>query len=178
MPVAKSGRSTGLTCSTVLSVNVNTSVEYNKSCDGTGATFTVDYNNQVDIAGGAFGAEGDSGSLIVSQDTADPVALLYGGSDTDTVANPVAPVLNFFASGGNTVTFVGGAAHQVIGCSLPTEPGSSKTVQAVHGGCRGYTESGGRAGRAGAGVLAHPEVQAVGVGPASTIPLNLRSYFL
>src|SRR6202020_3014030 len=79
MAVAKSGRSTGLTCSSVLAVNLDTSVEYNKSCDGTGASFTVDYNNQVDVAGGGFGAEGDSGSLIVSQDTADPVALLYGG---------------------------------------------------------------------------------------------------
>jgi hypothetical protein len=76
MPVAKSGRSTGLTCSTVLSVNINTSVEYNKKCDGTGSTFTVDYDNQVDVAGGQFGAEGDSGSLIVTQGTTDPVALL------------------------------------------------------------------------------------------------------
>src|SRR6202030_4327861 len=83
MPVAKSGRSTGLTCSTVLAVNTNTSVEYNKSCDGTGTKFTVLYENQVDVGGGGFGAEGDSGSLIVSQTTADPVGLLYAGSDTD-----------------------------------------------------------------------------------------------
>jgi hypothetical protein len=122
MPVAKSGRSTGLTCSTVLAVNTNTRVEYNKNFEGTAAKFKVIYDNQVGMDGGGFGAEGDSGSLIVSQTTADPVALLYAGSDTDTVGHPVAPVLNFFASGGNAATFVGGSAHSVIGCTLPTAP--------------------------------------------------------
>ena len=102
LEVAKSGRSTGLTCSTVLSVSIDTSVEYNKSCDGTGAKFTVDYDNQVDVTGGDFAAEGDSGSLIVSQNTADPVALLYAGSDSDVVGNPVSQVLAFFSSGGKS----------------------------------------------------------------------------
>src|SRR6202030_148279 len=112
MPIAKSGRSTGLTCSTVMAVNVSVSTQYQKGC-GTGTNFSVNYTNQVDIAGGAFSAEGDSGSLIVTQGTADPVALLYAGSDTDTVGNPVGTVLNFFASGGDTMTFVGGDAHPV-----------------------------------------------------------------
>ncbi len=120
MEVAKSGRSTGLTCSTVLSVSIDTAVEYNKSCDGTGAKFTVDYDNQVDVTGGDFAAEGDSGSLIVSQDTADPVALLYAGSDSDVVGNPVSQVLGFFSSGGSPTTFVGGGQHGVIGCTLPS----------------------------------------------------------
>ena len=171
MAVAKSGRSTGLTCSTVLSVNTNTSVEYNKSCDGTGATFTVDYNNQVDVAGGGFGAEGDSGSLIVSQDTADPVALLYGGSDTDTVANPVAPVLNFFASGGNAVTFVGGSAHQVVGCTLPTAPQSaSKTVQPASLAAEVLQKAVAARDAQAPALLAYPEVQAVGVGASLDNP--------
>src|SRR2546426_568882 len=66
-PVAKSGRSTGLTCSTVLATSVATSVQYQKGC-GTGSTFTVNYTNQVLVAGGSFSAAGDSGSLIVTQD--------------------------------------------------------------------------------------------------------------
>ncbi len=81
------------------------------NCDGTGTKFTVNYTNQIGVIGGDFSGEGDSGSLIVTQDTATPVALLYAGSDTDTVGNPVADVLNFFASGGNNVTFVGGGPH-------------------------------------------------------------------
>ena len=109
--VAKSGRSTGLTCSTVDSINTNTSVDYTVNCDGTGKMFTIQYTNQIDVLGGDFSGQGDSGSLIVTQDTAAPVALLYAGSDTDTVGNPVADVLNFFKSGSNSVTFVGGAAH-------------------------------------------------------------------
>ena len=56
------------------------------------------YANQVAVTGGSFSAEGDSGSLIVTQSTADPVALLYAGSDADTVGNPVSGVLNFFKS--------------------------------------------------------------------------------
>jgi len=104
-PVAKSGRSTGLTCSTVMATNVTTSVQYQKGC-GSGTTFSETFTNQVAVAGGSFSAPGDSGSLVVTQDTADPVALLFAGSDQDTVGNPVLQVLNFFASGGNAVTFV------------------------------------------------------------------------
>src|ERR1700686_3302945 len=124
-PVAKSGRSTGLTCSTVEATNILTSVSYTVNCDGTGTKFTANYANQIGVVGGDFSGEGDSGSLIVTQDTASPLALLYAGSDTDTVGNPVADVLNFF---GNNTTFVGGGAHAVVGCTLPTVPQSAKTV--------------------------------------------------
>src|SRR5262249_13111282 len=71
---------------------------------------------------GDFGAPGDSGSLVVTQNTADPVALLYGGSDVDAVANPVAPVLSFFSNGVNTATFAGGGAPPGLGCLLPQSP--------------------------------------------------------
>src|ERR1700688_3330369 len=124
-PVAKSGRSTGLTCSTVEATNILTSVSYTVNCDGTGTKFTANYANQIGVVGGDFSGEGYSGSLIVTQDTASPLALLYAGSDTDTVGNPVADVLNFF---GNNTIFVGGASYQVVGCSLPTAPQSAKTV--------------------------------------------------
>ncbi len=178
MNVAKSGRSTGLTCSAVMSVNTNTSVQYTKNCDGTGTPFTVEYNNQVDIVGGEFGAPGDSGSLIVTQNTADPVALLYGGSDTDTVANPIAPVLNFFASGGNSVTFVGGAAHPVIGCSLPAAPQSaSKTVRAASVKAEAMQAAAATRDAHGPELLAHPEVQAVGVGASYDNPTEAAIVF-
>jgi hypothetical protein len=173
MAVAKSGRSTGLTCSTVLSVATNTSVEYNTKCDGTGKTFTVDYDNQVDVDGGSFSAEGDSGSLVVSQSTTDPVGLLYGGSDTDTVANPVSAVLNAFASGGNSVSFVGGTSHSVIGCSLPTASQSASKVvaQATMSGEVMQKPQATLTAQAPA-LLSHPEVQAVGVGSSYDNPTD------
>jgi hypothetical protein len=165
MNVAKSGRSTGLTCSAVLATNVNVSVEYTRNCDGTGTAFTVHYVNQVDVAGGDFSAEGDSGSLIVSQATADPVALLYAGSDSDTVGNPVGPVLSFFASGGNNVTFVGGATHGVVGCSLPNAPQSAGLkVQAKAVAADAMQRAVAARDAHGPELLARPEVQAVGVG--------------
>jgi hypothetical protein len=120
MNVAKSGRTTGLKCSTVGAIRVSTRVQYQTGC-GTGTTFTVTYQNQISVSGGTFSAVGDSGSLIVSQGSADPVALLYGGSDTDSVGNPVQDVLTAMADTvGNKPVFVGSAsAHQVIACTLP-----------------------------------------------------------
>jgi len=94
-------------------------VTYQTLCNG-GTTFSVTYRNQISVSGGGFSAGGDSGSLIVDQLTADPVALLYGGSDTDTVGNPVGDVLTELADQmGNQPSFVGSAStHQVIGCTL------------------------------------------------------------
>ena len=164
MAVAKSGRSTGLTCSTVLSTNMATKVQYQKGC-GTGTMFSVNYTNQIVVTGGSFSAEGDSGALIVTQGTTDPVALLYAGSDSDTVGNPVSDVLNFFRSGSNNVTFVGGAPHQVIGCSLPLKPASATlTAQASATSAESQQNAISVRDAHAPELLAHPEVQAVGVG--------------
>lgn len=170
--VAKSGRTTGLTCSTVLGVNVTTSVDYSRTCTSSAPTdFTVQYTNQVDVAGGSFTAEGDSGSLIVTQDTADPVALLFAGSDTDGVGNPVADILNFFKSGTNAVTFVGGGTHQVIGCTLPTALSIAKTAPQA---AKLTTDTLAKALAArdahAPELMGHPEVQALGVGTSYDNP--------
>jgi hypothetical protein len=171
MAVAKSGRATGLTCSAVLAVAVNVNaVQYQRGC-GTGTTFTVSYTNQVDISGGSFSAEGDSGSLIVAQSTADPVALLFGGSDTDTVGNPVADVLNFFATGGNNATFVGGGAHTVVGCSLPNKPTSATASVPTSAVSREALQKATAVRDAHAPeLLARPEVQALGIGASYDNP--------
>jgi hypothetical protein len=160
-PVAKSGRSTGLTCSTVEATNILTSVSYTVNCDGSGTKFTVNYANQIGVIGGDFSGEGDSGSLIVTQDTASPLALLYAGSDTDTVGNPVADVLNFF---GNNTTFVGGGAHAVVGCTLPTVPQSAKTVVPSAVATQVIQNAAATRDLHAPELLAYPEVQAVGVG--------------
>jgi hypothetical protein len=162
--VAKSGRSSGLTCSTIGAIQVQTSVSYQKGCS-TGATFSVTYSGQIAVNGGAFSASGDSGSLIVDENTADPVALLYGGSDTDTVGNPVADVLTALEdSQGNRPTFVGSSsAHSVIGCTLAAN--AVKTAQA------GLAISSAQLAQArnardlhAPELLANPYIQAIGVG--------------
>jgi hypothetical protein len=178
-PVAKSGRTTGLTCSTIMAIAVDvTAVQYQRMC-GTGATFNVNYTNQISVAGGDFSAEGDSGSLIVTQDTADPVALLFAGSDTDTVGNPVADVLSFFVGAGNvTPTFVGGPAHQVIGCTLPTKPASAITTLAATAVAANALQQATITRDAHLSeLMAHPEVQAVGVGASYDNPTEVAILF-
>src|SRR5215472_10027263 len=130
MGVGKSGRTTGLTCSRVGAVGVATRVQYQTGC-GSGTTFTVNYSNQISVTGGTFSGAGDSGSLIVSAGTADPVALLYAGSDTDSVGNPVQDVLSAMADSlGNKPVFVGSAStHPVIGCTLAGFSAASASPQ-------------------------------------------------
>src|ERR1700722_9344545 len=122
--LAKSGRTTGLTCAAVDSVGttMGISVGYTVGCSTT--SFSVIYDDEVVVAnmsnGQSFIGDGDSGSLAVDALTAEPVALMFAGSDTDAVGNPVADVLNaLHTSTGHTYTFVGGAQHTVPGCSLP-----------------------------------------------------------
>ena len=172
--VAKSGRSTGLTCSTIEATNISTIVSYTVNCDGTGTPFSVTYANQIGVIGGDFSGEGDSGSLIVTQDTASPLALLYAGSDTDTVGNPVADVLNFF---GNNTMFVGGAAHQVVGCSLPTAPQSAKTVVPSSLASQVIQQAAATRDLHAPELLAYPEVQALGVGQSYDNPKEAAILF-
>jgi hypothetical protein len=173
-PVAKSGRSTGLTCSTIEATNISTSVDYTVNCDGTGTKFTTNYTNQIGVIGGDFSGEGDSGSLIVTQDTATPVALLYAGSNRDTVGNPVADVLNFF---GNNATFVGGGAHTVVGCTLPTAPQSAKTVVPSLLAAQVIQKATSTRDLHSPELLAYPEVQAVGVGQSYDNPREAAILF-
>lgn len=172
-PVAKSGRTTGLTCSTVTSTNLTTPVDYTPNCDGTGTKFTVLYNNQITVAqtdpdGTDFSIAGDSGSLIVTQSNASPVALFYAASSMDSVGNPVSDVLNFFASNGITPTFVGAArTAPVIGCTLPAPQAATATrlaVQKTVPSAQALAHAAADRDAHGAELLGHPEVQAVGVG--------------
>lgn len=134
--VAKSGRSSGLTCSTLQSINVTVSVDYNSSCGGAKA-FTATFSNQVIVNGGSFSAGGDSGSLIVTSDTARPLGLLYGGNSTSTSANPIADVIAAFTNASGTPAIVGGGDH-AVSCdpeaSAPATrqgPGASAAILSV-----------------------------------------------
>jgi hypothetical protein len=93
LSVAKSGRTTGFTTGTISSINTSVSVQYQGGC-GQGKKFTVSFTNQVVIGPGNFSAGGDSGSMIVTNDSNhQPVALLYAGSSTTTIGNPMGEVL-------------------------------------------------------------------------------------
>jgi hypothetical protein len=176
--VAKSGRTTGLTCSAVVATNVSTSVQYSTNCDGTGTIFNITYTNQVDVTSGDFSSGGDSGSLIVTQSDATPVALLFAGSSSDTVGNPISDVLNFFASNGHSLSFVGGsrgpgATPQVIGCTLPAPQAAMAArlaVQKVEPPNEALAQATTARAAHGAELLGHPEVQAVGVGASYDNP--------
>jgi hypothetical protein len=107
--VAKSGRTTGFTTGTISSINTSVSVQYQRGCNQ-GKKFTVSYSNQVVINSSTFSAGGDSGSLILTNNAShNPVALLYAGSSTSTIGNPVGEVLTKLGTAlGRTFTFVGG----------------------------------------------------------------------
>jgi hypothetical protein len=119
--VAKSGRTSGLTCSTLQSVLTLVSVVYNASCNGPTA-FTATFSNQVIVNGGSFLAGGDSGSLLVTADTARPVGLLYGGDATSASANPIQDVFNAL---GGSPSIVGGPDHAVSCAPQASAPSAS-----------------------------------------------------
>jgi len=129
LKVAKSGRATGLTCSSIGAINVTASVTYQKGCDG--AEFQQTFANLVVVEGGDFSAQGDSGALIVTEGSADPLALLVASSDSATLGSPVAGVLSALAdpNSGETPVFVGDAnAHSVAACTLPGPQASAATA--------------------------------------------------
>jgi len=165
--VAKSGRSTGLTCASVEAVSVSSKVQYPLPCST--VTSTVNYSGQVAVGGSGFSASGDSGSLTVDASTAQPVALLFAGDGTTTLGNPVSDVLNALKdASGNTPTFVGGAAHIVAGCSLP--PPSAAILQAKAVASDAMRKAEDISNRHAPELLASAAVAAIGVGPSLDAP--------
>ena len=130
MSVAKSGRTTGFTTGTISSINTSVSVQYQRGCGG-GKKFNVSFTGQIVIGPGAFSAGGDSGSLIVTNNSAhNPVGLLFAGSSSATIANPAALVLTRLSAAlGRTLTFVGS------GTASPTTQSASQgeTVPFIRG---------------------------------------------
>jgi hypothetical protein len=94
--VKKSGRTTGLTRSTISGLNATVSVGYETECAGT--SFTKTFTGQIIVSNRQrrFLNSGDSGSLMVEDVTTNPraVGLLYAGSSTTAVANPINDVLS------------------------------------------------------------------------------------
>ena len=91
--VQKYGRTTGLTTGLVSGINATITVNYN--------TGTARFVDQILISDGRFSQGGDSGSLVVTRssggDDRRPVGLLFAGSNTHTIANPIDLVLDRFS---------------------------------------------------------------------------------
>jgi len=109
LAVEKSGRTTGTTTGTIGSINTSVNVQYQLRC-GQGKKYTISYSNQIVVNGSGFSAGGDSGSLIVTSSSChQPVGLLFAGSTSSTIANPISEVLSKVGAAlGHSVSFVGG----------------------------------------------------------------------
>jgi hypothetical protein len=119
--VAKSGRTTGLTCASVSALDLDVTVDYFLDCAETKPYLTKTYTNQIAISGNQFSDSGDSGSLVVDTANAEPVGLYFtGGADatgvSQAVASPAPDVLSELSAqvgAGTSYTYVGSADHQV-----------------------------------------------------------------
>ncbi len=102
MAVKKAGRTTGLTTSKISGLNATISVAYENECAG-GSAFTKTFTGQIVVANKAskFLKGGDSGSLMVQNITTNPkpVGLLFAGSTSTAIANPISQVLSFLGTG-------------------------------------------------------------------------------
>lgn len=92
MTVQKFGRTTGHTVGRVTGINATIDVNYR--------TGTARFVDQIVISDGTFSGPGDSGSLVVTKGLLlgdrRPVALLFAGSNVNTIANPIDLVLDRF----------------------------------------------------------------------------------
>ncbi len=121
LTVAKSGRTTGLTCASISVLALDVNVDYYTDCAETKPYLTKTYTNQLAISGNQFSDAGDSGSLVVDTSNAEPVGLFFaGGLDaagvSQGVANPAADVLSELSAqvgAGATYSFVGTSDHGV-----------------------------------------------------------------
>ncbi|HXU36567.1 MAG TPA: hypothetical protein VN937_09400, partial [Blastocatellia bacterium] len=98
----------------------------------------VSYTNQVVINSTTFSAGGDSGSLILSNDNPScrhPVALLFAGSSSSTIANPIAEVLLKLTTAlGSVVSFVGttcATAPEIASGTQASAPSSASIDRAT-----------------------------------------------
>jgi hypothetical protein len=101
--VKKSGRTTGLGRAEVSGLNATVSITYENECAG-GTAFTKTFTGQIVTTnkGSRFLAGGDSGSLMVEDITTNPraIGLLFAGSRSAAIANPIDEVLSFFGNAG------------------------------------------------------------------------------
>src|SRR6266849_6513770 len=124
LAVEKSGRTTSKTTGKIGSINVTVTVSGYGPC-GMG-TNTATFVKQFLINSRTFSAPGDSGSLIVTQPShgtkPKPVGLLFAGSSSTTVGNPINSVLTALG-----IKFVGSNTEAPM--ETPTDPEIERVSQ-------------------------------------------------
>ncbi len=89
LKVQKYGRTTNWTAGEITALDATVNVTYDRG--------TARFVNQIIIAPGDFIGAGDSGALVVTlDDDKNPVGLIFAGSTSIAVANPIGPVLDRF----------------------------------------------------------------------------------
>ncbi len=133
MDVAKSGRTTGLTCSDIDVVALTVKIDYYRDCAETEPYTTKTYTNQIGISGAHFTDSGDSGALVLDAASSQAIGLYFaGGTDGDghglSVVNPIGDVLRELSEqAGSRMSLVGTATPHAIAClrydpAVPSAP--------------------------------------------------------
>lgn len=166
--VAKSGRTTGLTCGKVTALDLDVAVDYFKDCAETKPYLTKTFTGQIAVSGDRFSDAGDSGALVVNTANAEPVGLFFaGGIDgsgvSHAIANPAADVLSELSTqlpGSPSLSFVGTADHQVTCLSY-----GDSTIAAAQSKTLSDSEIGGQQQAMGiARALVNPSAGILGIG--------------
>jgi len=132
--VAKSGRTTGLTCSTIDAVDLSVEVDYYKDCAETHPYYRKTFSGQLGISGDGFSDSGDSGALVVDASNAEPLGLYFAGGTDDhggglSVATPIQDVLGELdAAAGRRFSIIGGEEHPVSCLNYGGETASAPAV--------------------------------------------------
>ena len=163
MSVKKTGQTTDLPFGAITAVDVTVDIQYTKQCGVSKFPRITRFSGQIIIGPIGFSAAGDSGSLIVEGCSPHPraVGLLFGGSNSHTLANSINDVLSQMG-----VSIVG-----TSGFCTPTATGPAVAVQALPQVERPELEkSKGVKERHKEATLGIPGVVGMGIGFSETIP--------
>lgn len=134
LAVQKSGRTTGHTLGEIAAIDVTVSVNYSSRC-GSRRARKATFVNQILINDTGFSAGGDSGSLILDRASLPhAVGLLFAGSETATICNPIDDVL--YALGVSLVgtDSIAGGSSTLSGQTSVAEVAVARGVKARHEG--------------------------------------------
>ena len=175
--IAKSGRTTGLTCGAVNTIDLSVQVDYYYDCAETKPSYTKTYIDQIGIPGIGFADSGDSGALVLDASNAQPIGLLFasGGDNNNhgfSVANPIQDVLSELGQRsqveGQQLQIVGGAPHPIT-CSNYDQDAAAGVSPALHPAQAAEAKS---TADAAAATLIRPDngILSVGVGKSLDAP--------
>jgi len=146
MEVVKSGRTTGLTCSSVDAVALTVKIDYYRDCAETEPYTTKTFTNQIGISGSHFTDSGDSGALVLDAANSQAIGLYFaGGTDGDghglSVANPIGDVLRELGEeAGSRMSLVGTTAPHAIAC-LRYDPAVPAAPPSIASGLRSQAQA-------------------------------------